>query len=94
MIHENSKISYEENEASGKGASHRQRIIDLLTDTGEEMTDRQIQTWLNVVEKSNIQPEITRMIQSGILVECGKVRCPVTKRPVRTVHISRIGDVL
>jgi hypothetical protein len=91
-IHANSRQSYVENEITGKGASHRQRVIDLLTETGEAMTDRQIQTLLGVAEKSNIQPEVTRLKQMGTLRESGKVKCPVTGKAVRTVCINTLPD--
>jgi hypothetical protein len=87
-IHENSRISYAENESTGKGESYRQRIVTLLKKTGESMTDRQIQDTLHVAEKSNIQPEVTRLRQKGVLKESGKVKCPVTGKTVRTVCIK------
>ena len=88
-LHENSKKSYRENENSGKGATYRKRIVHLLTVTGESMTDRQIQSRLNVLEKSNIQPEVTRLRQMGVLQEDGKVKCPVTHKTVRIVCIKQ-----
>lgn len=88
-IHKNSTKSYKENESSGKGETHRKNIVALLTETDEPMTDRQIQSVLGVAEKSNIQPEITRLRQKGILKECGKVKCPVTGKTVRTVRIVK-----
>ena len=83
-IHENSVISYAENEESGKGATYRQKIVSLLKETGRPMTDRQIFETLNT-DINNIRPEITRLKQAGILTEAGKVKCPVTKKTVRTV---------
>ena len=88
-IHQNSILSYHENEDTGKGHSHRRDIVKLLTRTGQSMTDRQIQTELGVIEKSNIQPEVTRLRQAGIIVETGKVKCPVTGKTVRTVRIKQ-----
>jgi predicted transcriptional regulator len=90
MIHENSKEAYEENESTGKGASHRRDIVKLLTDTGESLTDREIQSRLGVLEKSNIQPEVTRLRDKGVIEESGKVICPVTGKTVRTVRIREI----
>ena len=88
MIHENSRLSYEENETTGKGQGYRERIVDLLKTTGETMTDREIQTRLDVVEKSNIQPEVTRLKQMGVLCEVGKIKCSVTNKTVRQVRIN------
>jgi predicted HTH transcriptional regulator len=87
-IHEHSRLSYRENESSGKGETYRQRIVQLLTETGESMTDRQIIEALNVTDVNNIRPEITRLKQKGVLRESGKVKCPVTGKTVRTVCID------
>lgn len=86
-IHDNSRKSYRENESSGKGETYRQKIIELLTETGEEMTDRQIIDTLGVTDVNNIRPEITRLKQKGVLKETGKVKCPVTGKTVRTVRV-------
>ena len=88
-IHINSVISHHEHEDSGKGASYRKKIIALLKESSVPMTDRQIQDCLNVEEKSNIQPEVTRLKQSGVLEECGRIKCPVTGKTVRVVQISK-----
>lgn len=87
MIHENSRVALKENESSGKGPSYREQVVCLLKSAGEAMTDREIQTRLCVTEKSNIQPEVTRLKQKGVLEECGKVACPVTGKKVRLVKI-------
>jgi|ETNmetMinimDraft_25_1059894.scaffolds.fasta_scaffold07966_4 SOS-response transcriptional repressor LexA len=87
-IHENSRKSYRENEESGKGKTYRQQIVRLLKETGESLTDREIQERLGVKEKSNIQPEVTRLRQKGIIKEAGKTKCPVTNKTVRVVYIN------
>jgi hypothetical protein len=88
-IHKHSRKSYRENESSGKGETYRRQIIDLLTETGESMTDRKIMDTLEVTDVNNIRPEITRLKQKGIIRESGKVKCPVTKKTVRTVCILK-----
>ncbi len=87
-IHDNSRQSYKENEKSGRGETYRQKIIELLTETGEELTDRQIMNVLNVTDVNNIRPEITRLKQKGVLRESGKVKCLITGKTVRTVCIQ------
>lgn len=87
-IHDNSRKSHEEHESTGKGETYRQMIVALLTRTGEDMTDRQILTTLNVTDVNNIRPEITRLKQRGVLKESGKIKCPVTGKTVRTVCIK------
>ena len=94
-IHENSRLSYAENETSGKGKTYRDRIVALLSQSGERMTDRQILDTLNVTDVNNIRPEITRLKQKGVLREAGKVKCPATGKTVRTVCInSAFGETL
>lgn len=88
-IHEHSRLSHAEHEAEGKGNSYRQRIVNLLTISGEEMTDRQIIGMLNVTDVNNVRPEITRLKQKGVLRESGKIKCPITGKTVRTVCIQK-----
>ena len=73
-IHPNSTESHIDHESSGKGQSYRQKIVSLLKQTGDAMTDRQIQYKLGVVEKSNIQPEITRLRDRGVIEEADKTK--------------------
>lgn len=86
-IHENSTQAHREHEDTGKGATYRKRIVDLLTKTGSAMTDRQIIDTLHVTDVNNIRPEITRLKQAGVLEECYKVKCETTNHMVRTVKI-------
>ena len=86
-IHDNSRQSYAENEATGKGGTWRQKIVTLLKQTGKPMTDRGIFETLGT-DVNNIRPEITRLKQKGVLKEAGKVKCPITKKTVRTVCIE------
>ena len=87
-IHDNSRKSHAEHEAEGKGKTYRQRIINLLTLSDKDMTDRQIIGLLGVTDVNNIRPEITRLKQRGVLRESGKVKCPTTGKTVRTVCIK------
>ena len=92
LIHQNSRDSYQENEAYGKGETFRNRIINLLTYTDRPMTDRQIINALRVEDVNNIRPEITRLKQQGVLIEAGKTKCPITGKTVRTVCIWKPGQ--
>ena len=94
MIHENSRESHIEHESTGKGETYRRRIVELLKRMGKAMTDREIITALNVVDVNNIRPEITRLKQAGILQECGKVKCPITNKTVRTVRMAEFNETL
>ena len=90
MIHPNSIESHHDNQSSGKGETYRKRIVSLLIERAEPMTDRAIIEALHVTDVNNIRPEITRLKQRGLLKELGKVTCPVTKKTVRTVCIAEV----
>ena len=93
-IHDNSRKSHREHESSGKGATYRQQIVALLTETGRPMTDREILTTLNVEDVNNIRPEITRLKQAGEIIERGKIKCPITGKTVRTVGMKQFNETL
>ena len=88
-IHEHSHQSHEEHESSGKGATFRQKIMNLLNSTDQYMTDREILDSLGVSDVNNIRPEITRLKQQGRIVEVGKIHCRTTGKLVRRVGLPR-----
>ena len=88
-IHQNSIESYREEKAKGNPGSYRRKIYDLLAEERIAMTDREIQKRLGVVEKSNIQPEITRLIKKGWLFEVGRIKCPYTGKTVRRSSVKQ-----
>ena len=92
-IHDNSRQSHYEHEGSGKGATYRQKIMDVLKGQVIAMTDRQIIDTLHVTDVNNIRPEITRLKQAGYIEEAGKVKCPVTGKTVRTVCVKKVKFV-
>jgi predicted Zn-ribbon and HTH transcriptional regulator len=83
MIHENSKLSYQEEIEQGHPQIYRERIVELLKTSVNPMTDREVMIALGVDEKSNILPEITRLVQKGILYEHDRVKCSYTGKTVR-----------
>jgi Zn finger protein HypA/HybF involved in hydrogenase expression len=87
VIHENSIKSYHEELALGNTESYGARILELLAREDRPMTDREIQAVLGVGEKSNIQPEITRFVQRGVLYEYDRVECSYTGKTVRRTKI-------
>jgi predicted Zn-ribbon and HTH transcriptional regulator len=87
MIHDNSRKSYEEEIERGNPKRYRDRILELLEVKKIPMTDRQIMMTLNVEEKSNILPEITRMVAKGVLYEYDRVKCKYTGKTVRRTAI-------
>ena len=54
-------------------------------------TDRTINTTHRNVTGMSVQPRITSLLDKGMLVECGDVKCPVSGRTVRTCKITALG---
>jgi predicted Zn-ribbon and HTH transcriptional regulator len=87
LIHDNSRKSYEEELAKGNPKTYRDKIRLLLEIADKPMTDRQIMMALNVEEKSNILPEITRLVEKEILYEYDRVKCEFTGKTVRRTKL-------
>lgn len=85
-MHINSLTAYYEE----KEKLHRrqQNILSFLENQRVEMTDRQIMFRMGFTEPNAVRPRITELIEKGFLEECGKVKCLVTKKNVRTVRIK------
>lgn len=52
------------------------------------MTDRDIIQTLQESDVNNVRPEITRLKQDGIIMECGEKTCPVTGKTVRLIKLT------
>jgi hypothetical protein len=88
MIHENSRIAYEEHKLSKKGSAWRNKIYQYLCLQVEGKSDREIFFALEAPYYSDIQPEITRLISAGLLMENGKKRCQYSNKMVRITKIA------
>jgi hypothetical protein len=80
-IHQNSTRSLNEERASGSSEGFRFAIWKLLCE--KAMTDRELMLELGTSDPNNIRPEVTRLKQDGLVLECGKRICAVTKKQVR-----------
>lgn len=87
MIHDNSRKSYEEEIEKGNPQTYRQKIVELLETESRPMTDREIRLRLGVEEKSNTQPEITRLVAREKIYEYDRVKCEYTGKTVRRTAI-------
>lgn len=85
-MHINSLTAYYEE----KERLHRrqQNVLSFLENQRVPMTDRQIMFRMGYLEPNAVRPRITELIEKGFLEECGKVKCLVTKKNVRTVRIK------
>lgn len=85
-IHENSAISYSEQNEAGRTEHFRKAIMRILSD-GKPRTDRQVMAILKETDVNNVRPEITRLKQAGKIKEVGKVVCEYTGKKVRQVQV-------
>lgn len=84
-LHENSTASFKEQKENGRAENFRKQIYDLLFRRSIEdgLSDREIMSILNETDVNNIRPEITRLIDDGLVQEVGKKKCQWTNKTVR-----------
>jgi len=51
-------------------------------------TDRQIMEGLGFRDMNQVRPRCTELVEKGLLVEVGELRCPVTGKTVRILDLS------
>jgi hypothetical protein len=83
MIHDNSSLSYTEHKHGGSHDTWRSNVFDFYS-KDRVLTDRDVIVGLKATDVNLVRPEITRLIQDGLLIEMGKVKCSITNRTVRT----------
>ncbi len=85
-IHENSTISRDLEKASGRSGEYRRQIYIAAVNAGCPKHDRYYMELLQTTDNL-IRPEITRLLDDGILRELPtKVKCPTTGRLVRVTE--------
>ncbi len=84
MIHANSTASYWHFDKN----TRRDAVLEAITGAGRPVTDRQICESLGSADMNYARPTITRLVDDGVLRECGNIRCPVTGRTVRLVYFE------
>jgi len=80
--------SFKREHASGRPYSYRRKIFEVLNQRAEPLSDRDMINILQAADVNNVRPEITRLVQDGILQECGEKKCPQTGRTVRIVRVA------
>jgi hypothetical protein len=83
VIHPNSTASYQDHKETGKAEVWRKRVFDAYAYSDKPRTDRAVIISLGADDFNLIRPEITRLVQDGILREVGKVKCVITGKTVR-----------
>lgn len=77
-VHENSIESL----ALCDEATQEARVLAAY-EVGQVWTDRQVLNRLRLRDMNEVRPSITKLVERGLLVEVGTVRCSTTKRQVR-----------
>jgi predicted HTH transcriptional regulator len=86
-VHANSVDCYHAEKA--KLSKRADAVLAWVTEKGPR-TDREIAYGMGFGENLNaVRPRITELIDAGLLMEVGDVRCPVTSKRVRRVDIRR-----
>lgn len=82
-MHQNSLDTWEEIE---DGRTERAELIyDLLINRKSALSDREIADALGFDDMNMVRPRITELRDSRWVVEKGRIKCPVTRKPVRIV---------
>lgn len=68
--------------------SERQAIVYGAFVGAIFLTDRQAKERLGEADMNAVRPRITEMVDSGVLVECGKMKDEVTGKTVRVCAIA------
>lgn len=89
MLHRNSTKSYEEYKPV-KQDIFRKRVWMVYNEAPKPLTDREVMEILKEGDVNNVRPEITRLTQDGLLMECGQKRCEFTGKTVR-LSCVRLG---
>lgn len=91
MIHENSKTSYEDHKKSGRRDGLRISVFNVIRDSIEPITDREVMDILGENDPNNVRPEITRLKDDGLVCEGLKTKCKKTGKTVRTVKWTGVA---
>lgn len=54
------------------------------------MTDRAICERMGYNDLNSVRPRCTELVRSGLLIECGSVKCPVSGKTVRVVSAALV----
>lgn len=86
-VHRNSVTAYYEGKLSSTFSHREQSILGALRQL-KHATDREIMNFLSFSDTNAVRPRITELIKdAGVLEECGKKYCELTKKPVRIIRI-------
>jgi hypothetical protein len=70
-----------------KTTERRKKVIEVYEKYGEK-TDREVCKLLGFTEMNRVRPRITELLDTGVLVEVGRVKCKTTGIRVRVCDLS------
>lgn len=91
-VHRHSREAF--NSTATMRHDRRAIVLGLFQDNPAlSFTDRQALNRLypGSGDMNMVRPRITELIESGYLIECGSVSCPVTGKTVRECRLNRTG---
>lgn len=93
--HPNSTVAFAQEREDGKLGHRAAMILDAARRGGTEtyFTDRQMMAKLGFTDMNAVRPRITELIDIGLLVEVGAIRCPVTSKKVRVCRAALPTEV-
>ena len=87
-VQQSSITAYNQGVRSGKIPSQRNRILDLLKETGQPMSRRMISKVLNI-EPGAVAGRVNALMVSGLVVGLEEhAKCPHTGKRVQFVQIA------
>jgi len=86
-IHAHSLQAYTQERDSGQ-FSKREHMILHAMHTGDSMTDRQLMHILQFPEPGCIRPRVNRLLELGVIEECGETKCIWTRKTVRLIRLA------
>ena len=86
-IHPNSIAAYWEGRTDQFG-KRTQAIIGVLRNARGPLTDREVMTALRFSDPNAVRPRLTELVDAGLVIQVGDVRCPVTGKTVRLVKLA------
>lgn len=85
-VHINSLMAYYAN--LRKFSRRENEILGVFVrNNNNPLTDRQIRAALDYADMNAVRPRVSELIKDDIMIECGNVICPYSKKQVRLVKI-------
>lgn len=92
-VHENSIVTY--HETNTERTVRKEAVLQAYRDrAGHPLSDRMVASILGFKDMNAVRPRITELVDAGDLIEVGKIRDELTKRPVRMCRAKQFQTEL